>query len=59
MAGIHASAFMNANRDEKKQPEPFKLPMPWPDEATKAEEVTEEERAELRASLQRRSAFAH
>ncbi|WP_166671306.1 hypothetical protein [Cryobacterium psychrophilum] len=58
MAGIHAAAFMNANRDEKEHPEPFKVPMPWPAEVA-VEEVTEEERAELRASLQRRSAFAH
>jgi hypothetical protein len=58
MAGIHASAFMNANRDDKKHPEPFDLPLPWPKVAAVAD-VTPEERAELRASLLRRSAFAN
>ncbi|WP_022886358.1 hypothetical protein [Glaciibacter superstes] len=58
MAGIHTSAFMNANRDVNEHPEPFTLPAPWPANGA-AEEVTTEERAELRASLLRRSAFAH
>jgi hypothetical protein len=58
MAGIHAAAFMNANRDTKKHPEPYELPMPWPKEAA-AEQIPAEERAALRATLLRRSAFAN
>jgi hypothetical protein len=57
MSGIHASAFLNANRDTKLHPKPIVLPMPWPNE-TAVEDVTPEERAKLRASLLRRSAFA-
>jgi hypothetical protein len=58
MAGIHASAFMNANRDTKVQKDPFELPMPWPEESS-SDEVTADERAQLRATLLRRSAFAN
>lgn len=49
---------MNSNRDQKQHPKPFKLPMPWPEFAA-AEEVTDEERATLRADLRNRSAFAN
>ena len=56
MAGIHTASFMNSNRDVKQQKEPFDIPMPWPKVAD-VEEVTAEERAILRASLKRRSAF--
>ena len=56
MTGIHAASFMNTNRDVKQQKEPFDIPMPWPKAAIE-EEVTPEERAILRASLKRRSAF--
>jgi hypothetical protein len=58
MAGIHASAFMNLNRDVKEHPDPFVLPHPWPLNAA-VEDVSPEERAALRASLLRRSAFAN
>jgi hypothetical protein len=57
MAFLHSSSFINANRDTKAHPQPIRLPNPWPDEE-KAEEVTEEERAALRARLVRHSAFA-
>ncbi|MFC5930934.1 hypothetical protein [Cryobacterium melibiosiphilum] len=57
MGGIHAASFMNANRDVEEHPAPFDLPMPWPKVAA-IEDVTPEERAALRASLERRSAFA-
>jgi hypothetical protein len=58
MGAIHASAFVNANRDQKKQPKPFELPMPWVAGAP-AESVSKEERAALVTKLLRRSAFAH
>lgn len=58
MAAVHANSFMNVNRDEKKQREPFELPLPW-SSSQKQEQVTPEERAVLRASLLRRSAFAN
>ncbi|MBD8477565.1 hypothetical protein [Microbacterium sp. CFBP 8794] len=48
---------MNANRDTTTHPDPVELPTPWPD--TQAVDVTPEERAELRAELKARSAFAH
>ena len=57
MAGIHASAFINSNRDLKEHPDPHKLLFPWPHEAADAD-VTPEERAALRAKLLRHSAFA-
>lgn len=48
---------MNANRDTKVHPDPVELPTPW----TQSQEVdvTAEERAQLRAQLEARSAFAH
>lgn len=59
MTFLHTSAFINANRDTKKYPEPIKLPAPWPsEEEAAAEEVTPEERAALHAQLLRYSAFA-
>jgi hypothetical protein len=57
MGGIHASAFMNTNRDPKKHRAPIVLPMPWPSEEAE-EEITPEERARLRSLLKSRSAFA-
>lgn len=48
---------MNANRDTTEHPDPVQLPTPWPD--TQEVDVTAEERAQLRASLAARSAFAH
>ncbi|TFD58033.1 hypothetical protein E3T43_07230 [Cryobacterium sp. Hh7] len=57
MTGLHAAAFMNSSRDSKIQKDPFDLPFPWPKVAA-VEDVTPEERAALRASLERRSAFA-
>jgi hypothetical protein len=57
MAGIHAKAFMNANRDVKKQPNPVELVFPWSTTPVE-EEVTPEERAALKAKLLRHSAFA-
>lgn len=53
---LHAEAFLNTNRDEKKQPKPFDLPRPWDGAKGKAD-VTTKERAALTASLKRRSAF--
>jgi hypothetical protein len=55
MNAIHLEAFLNANRDEKKQRTPFVVPKPMD---TKAPRVTAEERAALEQQLERRSAFA-
>jgi hypothetical protein len=56
MAGLYAEAYVNVHRDTKSQPEPRELLHPWPS-ATRAEEVTPEERARLRALLLANSAF--
>jgi hypothetical protein len=56
IAHVHLSFVVNANRDTKKYPNPITLPAPWIAEE-KAEEVTPEERAELRARLVQHSAF--
>lgn len=47
---------MNANRDVKAHPDPVELPTPW--KHTQEVDVTPEERAQLRAELEARSAFA-
>lgn len=49
---------MNANRDTKKNPQPIELPVPWNRGQSAAEQVTDEERAALKAKLLRHSAFA-
>jgi hypothetical protein len=49
---------LNANRDTKRHPEQIELPAPWPSKP-KAEQVTPEEHAALRARLLKHSAFAH
>jgi len=57
IGALHASAFINANRDPKQTPDPIDLPMPF-SSTDAAEEVTSEELADLRARLRARSAFA-
>lgn len=57
LAWTHATAFMNANRDTREHPEPVNLPTPW--KQSQEVEVTDEERAQLRAQLAARSAFTH
>ena len=52
-----AAGYLNAHRDEKKHPAPFEFQWPWPTEP-REEDVTPEERARLKALLQRHSAFA-
>lgn len=56
LALTHAEAFMNVNRDRKKQRTPIELFRPWESEAERAQ-VSPEERARLRAQLLERSAF--
>ncbi|PPF64537.1 hypothetical protein C5E11_03860 [Clavibacter michiganensis] len=58
MAGLHASAFMNSNRDPKTHPKPFEVVMPWTGPADPQSDVTPEERAALKARLLKHSAFA-
>jgi hypothetical protein len=48
--------YANTHRDEKSQPKPIELPMPF-DRVAKTADVTKEERDELRAQLVARSAF--
>lgn len=58
MAGVHATSFVNSNRDPKKNPHPIELLWPWPDERERSKresEVTPEERAALMATLHRYS----
>jgi hypothetical protein len=57
MASLHASSFINSNRDVKKHPKPILLPVPWPDKS-KESDVSPEEKARLRAVLIKHSAFA-
>lgn len=57
IAWLHATAFMNANRDTEEHPDPVEIPTPWPDR--QEVDVTAEERAQLRASLDAHSAFAN
>lgn len=56
MTALHLQAFANSNRDEKKHPEPFAVPLPWSKAETEPE-ATDEEKAVLRATLARRSVF--
>lgn len=56
MATIHAEAYLNAHRDDKKQPKPYALPRPW-DTTKPATVVSDEERAALVERLKRRSAL--
>lgn len=49
---------MNTNRDRKIQPDPIELPVPWDRNKAAAEQVTDEERAALKAKLLKHSAFA-
>jgi hypothetical protein len=55
MSAVHASAFLNSNRDPKKKP--VVLPTPWSERAAEPV-VSVEERVQLREQLKRRSAFA-
>jgi hypothetical protein len=55
---LHATAFVNSNRDPKQTPKPIELPVPWDRGRPAAEQVTDEERAALKAKLLRHSAFA-
>lgn len=52
----HAEWYMNVHRDRKEQPEPIRLPRPWPDIDENAD-VTAEERQELERELLSRSAI--
>lgn len=52
----HAEAYLNAHRDEKKQPTPILLPRPWDTEA-EVEKVTQEELDTALERLTRHSAF--
>ena len=58
MTALHASAFVNSNRDPKKDPKPFEVLMPWTGSADPQSDVTPEERAALKARLLKHSAFA-
>lgn len=53
---LHAEAFVNANRDRAKSPEPFRLPSPLIEAGGEA--VSDEELAEGRALLKKYSMFA-
>lgn len=53
MTAIQLEAYLNANRDEKKQREPFSVMKPM----NQKPRVTAEERAALEQQLERRSAF--
>lgn len=55
LAGGHYEAFMNANRDEKKHPEPFQVLRPWP--STVGHGLSEAEVEEYEIQLMERSAF--
>lgn len=55
---FHAEAFINANRDEKKQPAPLELPKPWDKPEPTTAEVTDDERERLKRVLADHSAFA-
>lgn len=54
---MHATSAVNANRDPKVVKKPIELPVPWGRNESATEQVTDEERANLRADLARRSAF--
>lgn len=51
MAGLHANAYLNVHSEDR-----IRLPFPWPD-GPRAEQVTPEELAALKASLRARSAL--
>ena len=55
---MHATSAVNANRDPKVVKKPIELPVPWDRDVSATDQVTDEERAKLRAELARRSAFA-
>lgn len=52
-----AQTTVNANRDTKKHPEPIQFVWPWTGAEEAAEEVTDEERQALKATLNQHSAF--
>lgn len=54
---LHAEAFVNANRDRKEHPDPFRLPSPLPD-PDEVDAPTDEELATARAQLAKYSMFA-
>jgi hypothetical protein len=56
MAGLHLSAFINANRDPKSTP--VEVMLPWT-VAEPEEQVSAAERAHLREQLRKRSAIQH
>lgn len=54
---LHATSFINVNRDPKKTPKPIELPVPWDRGHAATEQVSDEERAALKKKLLRHSAF--
>jgi hypothetical protein len=56
MTAVHATAFINSNRDPKKHATPFELPMPWTEQGP-SETATPEEIEQLQQQLAQRSAF--
>lgn len=52
-----STSTVNVNRDTKKQPEPLEFEWPWTAAQDEAEQVTDEERAALKATLKQYSAF--
>lgn len=52
-----ASSTVNVNRDAKKQPQPIEFPWPWDGVEDEAEQITDEERDALKATLKQFSAF--
>lgn len=52
-----ATSTVNVNRDTKKQREPIEFVWPWTGVEDAVEEVTDEERAALKATLREHSAF--
>lgn len=52
-----ATSTVNVNRDTKKQREPIEFSFPWTGVEDEAEQVTDEEREALKATLRQYSAF--
>lgn len=52
-----ATSTVNSNRDEKKHRDPVEFPWPWEGTEDDAEQVSDEERAALKATLSQHSAF--